>query len=397
MRVLILSHMYPYASEPAFGLFVHNQVKELAKRCQVIVLSPTPMSPPIMRRLKAKWAQYASKPEISELEGITVYYPRYINPPGRHGYGPGAFLVRLAMGNLVRRLRDSFGFELIHAHTICLDGLAATWLGRLVGTPVVCTLHGSDINVFPQRSKLTRIAAQWAIRNVDGLIAVSAELKEKALSIGIPKREITVIPNGVDVQQFTSMDQRQVRAKLGLANDKKIIVYVSRLDNMKGLSYLLPAFRTVTEHKGDCLLALVGEGPYRARLEQQVAQLGLGESVIFAGFRPHSEIPMWINACDLVVHPSLLEGSPLPIYETLACGKPVVASRVGGIPEVITSDAYGLLVPPASSEALAESLSRALEKTWNSRLIRSYGVQYSWTAVAERLLNAYRQVLQEEQ
>lgn len=396
MKVLVLSHMYPYALEPTFGLFVHNQVKELAKRCQVIVLSPTPASPPIMDRLKTKWAQYASKPKKTEIKGIMVYYPRYINPPGKHGYAPGALMIFLALGHLVKHLKDSFGFELIHAHNICLDGLAATWLGRLVGIPVVCTLHGSDINVFPQRSKLTRIGAQWAIRHVDGLIAVSTELKERALLFGVPKREITVIPNGVDIQQFSLADQRQARAKLGLTHAKKIIIYISRLDKMKGLSYLLPAFRTVAERRGDCLLALVGEGPYRARLEQEVARLGLEQSVVLAGFRPHSEIPTWINACDLVVHPSLLEGSPLPIYEALACGKPVVASRIGGIPELITSDAYGLLMPPANSEALAESLSYGLEKTWNSQTIRHCGTQYSWSAVAERLLNLYRQVLQEE-
>jgi glycosyltransferase involved in cell wall biosynthesis len=393
MRVLVLSHLYPFALAPTFGLFVHNQVKALAERCQVIVLSPTPVSPPVIRRLKVKWAQYASKPDKSELEGITVYYPRYVNIPSEHGYGPGAFFIFLAMGNLVRRLKRSFDFDLIHAHTICLDGPAAVWLGRASGTPVVCTMHGSDINVLPQKSKFTRIIARWAIRNADALVAVSAALKEKALLIGVPKREITVVPNGVDLSQFRPVEQRQVREKLGLPPDKKIIVYVSRLDGSKGLSYLLPAFRTMLERDGNCLLVLVGEGPDRTRLEQQVVQLGLEESVIFAGFSPHNEIPTWINACDLVVHPSLSEGSPLPIYEALACGKPVVASRVGGIPELITSDDYGLLVPPADSGALAGSLLHGLEKVWNSALIQSRGAQYSWDASADRLLDVYQQVL----
>jgi glycosyltransferase involved in cell wall biosynthesis len=388
--------MYPYEAEPTFGLFVHNQAKELSKLCQIIVLSPTPISPPIVRRLKAKWARYASKAKKVKIEGVNVYYPRYVNPPGKHGYLPGAILMFLGMGRLVRKLKSSFGFDLIHAHNICLDGLAAVWLGGLTSTPVVNTLHGSDINVLPSRSRLTRVASQWAIRNVDGLIAVSIPLKEGALALGIPRREIVVIPNGVDTQQFLLADQSQARARLGLGGDRKIIVYISRLDKMKGLSHLLSAFKTVSERNGGCLLALVGDGPYKVQLEKQVAQLQLEESVLFAGLRPHGEIPAWISACDLVVHPSLLEGSPLPIYESLACGKPVVASRVGGIPELIVSDAYGLLVPPADPEALADSLSCALEKRWDSRIIRNHGVQYSWCAVAERLVELYRHVLQEQ-
>jgi len=374
---------------------VHNQVKELARRCQVIVLSPTPVSPPIIRRLKVKWAQYASKPKQSEFEGITVYYPRHINIPGEHAYPLRPLLIYLALRNLVVTLKDSVGFELIHGHTICLGGLAGAWLGRAVGAPVICTVHGSDINVYPHRTWLSRIVTQRAISSVDALVTVSTELKEKTLQLGVPRRNIRVIPYGVDIEQFSPADQRRARAKLGLADDKRIIVYISRLDEMKGLSYLLSAFKTVAERNGDCLLVLVGEGPYRSRLEQEVAQLRIQGSVILAGLRSHSEIPTWINACDLVVHPSLSEGSPLPIYEALACGKPVVASRVGGIPELITSDDYGLLVPPANSQALAESLFHGLERTWNSRLIRSYGIQHTWGASADQLLNLYREVLQE--
>ncbi len=220
MKVLYLSHMYPFAAAPTFGLFVHNQAKALAKHCPLVVLSPTPAVPPMMRHMKARWAQYASKPGRSELEGITVYYPRYANIPGKHGYLPGVFAVLLATASLVRSLKESFGFDLIHAHGICLDGPAAVCMGRAVGSPVVCTMHGSDVSIFPQRSRPTRIAAQWAIRRADALVAVSAELKGRALALGAPKREITIVPSGVDLDQFSPMGQQEARARLGLPDDR---------------------------------------------------------------------------------------------------------------------------------------------------------------------------------
>jgi teichuronic acid biosynthesis glycosyltransferase TuaC len=393
MKVLVLSHMYPYALEPTFGLFVHDQVKELARRCEVMVVSPTPLSPPIVRRLEARWARYASKPGQTGFEGIEVHYPRYINIPGERGFPLSAFFYGWAIKGLVVRLKNAFDFELIHAHAICPDGFAAAWLGRIVDTPVVCTIHGSDINIYPHRTRLTRLITQKAVRSIDMAITVSAALKEKTLELETPKRGIRIIPNGVDLGKFAPVDRQQARAELGLPQDGKILVYVSRLDEAKGLSYLLMALKRVLSGKGNCLLVLVGDGPYRARLNQEIAELGLGNNVRFAGLRPHNEIPKWISACDLVVQPSLNEGSPLPVYEALACGRPIIASGVGGIPELITSDDYGLLVPPANPEAMGEALLYGLRKEWDTERIRSHSQKYTWGRVADQLISLYEDVL----
>ncbi|TEU15543.1 MAG: glycosyltransferase family 4 protein [Anaerolineales bacterium] len=393
MRVLILSHMYPYALEPTFGLFVHDQVKELTKRCDVVTVSPTPLSPRVVRRLKPRWARYASKPRQTKLEGIQVHYPRYLNIPGQRGFPLSAFFYTWAIRGLLLKLRDTFDFDLVHAHAICPDGFAAAQIGRRLGTPVVCTIHGADINVYPHRTRLTRLVTRKALSSVGTVITVSAELKERTLALEAPRREIRVIPNGVDLRKFAPMDQGQARAELGLSDDKAIFVYASRLDEAKGLSYLLAALKRVLNHNTDCLLALVGDGPYRLQLERQVAQLDLHNHVVFAGFRPHAEIAKWMSACDLVVHPSLTEGSPLPIYEALACGRPTIASPVGGIPDLITCDDYGLLVPPADAEALGEALLSGIHRQWDHDRIRSHGEEYTWGHVADQLISLYEEVL----
>jgi glycosyltransferase involved in cell wall biosynthesis len=393
MKVLILSHMYPYASEPGFGLFVHYQAKELSRHCDVVVVSPTPWVPPGMRQLKARWARYASKPRQTVWDGITVYYPRYLNPPGEQGFALSAYFYGWAIRGLVARLRSSFAFDLIHAHTICPDGFAAARLVQRSGIPVLCTIHGSDINIYPHRTRLTRAITEEAIQSVDRIVTVCQALKAGTLELATPKREITVVPNGVDLGRFCAVDRRQARAELGLPRGGKMLLFASRLDEDKGLSYLLAALKEVLSRGSHCLLAVLGAGPYQQLLEREVAELGLKDAVILAGPRPHTEIATWMSACDLLVLPSLHEGSPLPIYEALACGRPVVATHVGGIPELITGDDYGLLVPPAEPAALAGALLAALCKEWDSERIREHGQQYTWGHVAEQVMQVYRETL----
>lgn len=396
MKVLVLSHLYPYALQPAFGVFVHDQVKELSRRCDAVVVSPTPWVPPGINRLNTRWRLYATKPQRTDWEGLRVCYPRYLNLPGEHGFPLSAFSYGWALGGLLGRLKHHFAFDLIHAHTICPDGFAAARLARRTGTPVVCTIHGSDVNVYPNRTRLTRMVTQRAIQSVDRIVTVSEALKANTLALGTPRREIWVVPNGVDTGIFHAMDQQRARAQLGLAQEARILLFASRLVADKGLSHLLVALQEVLRHDERCLLAVLGAGPYRQRLEREIAELGLHNHVIIAGQRPHAEIATWMSASDLLVQPSLDEGSPLPVYEALACGRPVIASRVGGIPEMITADDYGLLVPPADPDSLAAALLSGLRKKWDANRISKYGQQYTWGRVADQLMQVYRNTLAEE-
>jgi glycosyltransferase involved in cell wall biosynthesis len=313
--------------------------------------------------------------------------------PTKWGFSLDGFSMRLALRGLFEKLKETFCFDLIHVHTLCPDGFAAAWLGRRMGIPVVCTIHGGDINIYPHWTKFIRTVTQEVISGVDVLVAVSQESKENTLKLGTPKQDIHVIPNGADLQQFAPQDKGLSRSELGLPQDKRIIVYTSRLSEEKGISFLLAAFKTVIEREDSCLLILVGGGHYRQYLEMEIAKLGLSDHTIFTGHRPHAEVTKWMNAGDLVVLPSLTEGSPLPVYEALACGRPTVASRVGGIPEIISSEDYGLLVPPANSEALADALFCGLYKEWNSQQIREYSTRYSWASVANQLADLYGELL----
>ncbi len=128
-------------------------------------------------------------------------------------------------------------------------------------------------------------------------------------------------------------------------------------------------------------------------LEGLIEESELGQYVLLAGARPHTEIPLWLNAADIFVLPSLNEGNPTVMFEALGCGKPFVGTRVGGVPEVITSEEYGLLVEPGDADALAEKIMLALNREWNREAILEYAARYSWETIGKEIADVYSKVM----
>jgi len=141
------------------------------------------------------------------------------------------------------------------------------------------------------------------------------------------------------------------------------------------------------------LCVIVGGGVLRDKLEKQVSNMGLSDFILFAGEKKHGEIPLWMNACDIFVLPSLNEGNPTVMFECLSCGKPFVGTEVGGIPEVIISGDYGLLCKPGEPLELARQLSAALGIIWDNKSIKDYAEQYTWKNIARKHVNIYEEVL----
>lgn len=252
--------------------------------------------------------------------------------------------------------------ELIHAHWVIPTGLIGVIVGRyLTGKPVVVTAHRADINVFPEKSKLARLAAKFVLKKADYVIAVSAALRERIREeYGVSEGRISVINMGVDPRLFRPRDKKEVREQLELPLDGKVVLFAGGLISVKGLEYLLMAVPRVLEREKKALFILVGTGSLEARLRQMARELGVSEQVRFVGERPHEELPLWLSAAEVIVLPSLDEGLPVLLMEGLASGVPVVATRVGGSSEVVKDGKNGFLVEPRNPEALAEKLSLLL-------------------------------------
>ncbi|HIE51454.1 MAG TPA: glycosyltransferase family 4 protein [Armatimonadetes bacterium] len=389
LKVLTLTMLYPNRVRPTQAVFVERRVREMAIYCEVRVVAPIGAFPG--GRWLPAWRDLAALEGEEERYGLKVYHPRFLAPPGLlRDLRPWAYAI--GVKSTLQRLQHQFAFEVIDAHFAYPDGVAAALLARWLRRPLVLTVRGSDLN-WHSRFWLRRVQIRWALQRAARVIAVSQALKRAVVDLGTPPEQVVVVPNGIDTEQFFPRPRTAARQALGLPVEGRFVLFVGNLLPIKGLSHLLTAFAHLHQNHPDVRLLLVGEGPLRSELEQQARKLGIAESVHFLGARPHAQIPLWLAAAEVFCLPSLAEGYPNVVLETLACGRPVVASRVGGVPEIITDERYGLLVPPGQAEQLAAALTTALEKEWDEKTLVQRIAGQSWAEVGRAAVQQLEQAV----
>jgi len=259
---------------------------------------------------------------------------------------------------------------------------------------VLMTFHYSKTEQFVKKwPKFFR----YAFKNIDILFLVSEKQFETILKnlngLHYAKNKIIVIKNGFDSKKFFPIEKTIARKMLGIPKDVKVILTVGNLVKEKGHKYLIHAMKKVVNEKQNLLCFIIGRGPLKEELEKIIKNLGLENNIKLLGFVPDDKINLWMNAADIFVLPSLSEGNPTVMFEALACGKPFVGTRVGGVPEIITSEDYGLLCELANPDDLAEKILIALEKEWDREKIRKYAEQFTWDNIAKKVVEVYEEVL----
>ncbi len=358
-------------------VFVEKLARALNERCDLRISVPVPWVPPL--KAPAAYEKYRGIPRRDELDGLPVVHPRYLVTPGvaRSLHGFFMFLSLLAHHwRCIARQRPDVIFG-VWAYP---DGLANLLTGKLFSIPVVIACRGSDIN-YLTRHRLHRRLIRWTLNNADRVLSVSEALKREIVALGVPDEKVVVTPNGVEREKFKMISKRSAQRSLALTTGPRYIVSVSRLSREKGLDILVRAFARLSNRNAHLLL--VGEGRERQNLENLCAQLGVADRVTLVGDRPNDEIPLWLNAADLFVLPSRTEGWPNVLMEAMACGKPAVGTRVGGIPEIISSPRLGIVAPAENPDALAEAIDDALLRFWDAAEIRQHIIQRDWGTVAD--------------
>ncbi len=378
MRVLAVTKVFPSAAAPLDAPHIRQQCRALAKRCDVEVLAAIPWFPGAgwVGRYSAA-GRVAAAPAEEVIDGLRVIHPRFFFVPkiGLPLQGP---LYAASLAPWVLRLRDRF--DVILATWAHPDGVAATMLGRALGKPVVVQVIGSDINVLGQRVG-ARLPMRLALPHADRLIAVSRQLAAGLEELGVSRERIDVIPTGVNVELFHPRPRQAARDALPtLPPCRRLAVYVGRLEVEKGVLDLLSAFAALPASMG---LAIIGDGAARGAVEARARALGSRVEVL--GNRPLEEIPRWLAAADVLVLPSWAEGTPNVILEALACGRRVVATNVGGIPDVITDDRLGALVSPRDVGGLRAALETALDADYDAEAVRAAAPLLTWDESAARV------------
>ena len=390
LKILTFSSLFPNNMAPHHGIFVRERMVHAAvqNEWKVTVVAPIPYYPPLPFGWRRKYRQVQAE---ENFQGLSIYHPSFFMIP-KIGMVLQGILLFVSVLPLVRRLRDAVGFDCIDAHYVYPDGLAGVLLGKTFKKPVVITVRGSDVNVF-QHFSLIRRWLRYALQQADAVIVVSQALRKAVMDLGVLPQRIHVVPNGVDGNKFVPMSRKESREKLGLPLDEKIFLSVGNLTENKGMDLLVRAFHAMRDRMqfSRSRLLIIGEGPQQARLIKLIDSLSLKNDVSLVGKVPHSELFLWYASADVFCLMSQREGWPNVLLEAMACGIPVLATRAGGIPEIVRSNELGMLVD-REVKAIAEGMRTAFQTHWNSQVIRTYAESHSWREVSIRLKDIFDSV-----
>ncbi len=290
------------------------------------------------------------------------------------------------------------GCDLIHAHWAG-SGLVGLLPGRILRKPVLLSVRGTDVKLIDD-SDIWKLMFDFILQRVDSVTTVSEEHGRRITERGVDGGEVFLVPNGIDADRFRNADRLEAREELGLPLDSKIVLFVGNLIEVKGVDYLTDAIPAIRETVEDALFVMLGEGELRAALRRKIVEYGVSDWVRMVGIRPASEIPLWMNSADVLVLPSLSEGRPNVVLEAMACEVPVVATAVGGIPELVKDGEVGFLIPPKSPESIANKVVLLLkDEKLRERLGRN-GRKYimeeglTWESCARKFSEIYHSLIE---
>jgi teichuronic acid biosynthesis glycosyltransferase TuaC len=393
-RILAIVGAIPCRNHIYSGIFTLNQIIELSKigKYEIDIIFVRPMFPRLTnwigRRIKRNFLAL-DRPIDPKTEGIKVHLIPYLHLPK---FNMSIIILTSYLYILIRRLK----FDVIHAYFLLFPGYLGVRLGYFFKKPVVVTAMGSDVNLLygkPIYGKTFKPSViekiMMALEKADGIVAKSDYLKKRIKDLGISEKKILVINNGVCKKKFHIFDIGDVL----LRRSKKTILYVGNLYAEKGLKELLEAIEILSRKRSDFSLVVIGNGPFEKEFSELIQRLKLEKFVRMEGQKSHEKIPRWINKSYVLCLPSHNEGFPNVVIESIACGRPVVASNIGGIPEIINDPTLGILVPPRNVEKLAEALDEALDKEWKWDIIAKSGARFHWENILPKFNELYDELI----
>ena len=391
LKILTFSTLFPSSVRPVHGIFVETRLRELLKSGQVVsrVIAPVPWFPSANPRW-GHYAQFAATPSREMRNGLDVFHPRYLLVPKVGMVAAPLAIALAALPTVKKLLNKGFDFDVIDAHYFYPDGVAAALLGKWLNKPVVITARGTDLNLIPQFS-LPRRMIRWASMQAQASIGVCSALMDVLRDMGTPADRLHVMRNGVDLQRFQPQPQEASRSALGLSGSP-ILLSVGYLIERKGHHLLLQAMPEILKHYPHARLVVVGDGDMRGALVQLARDLHIEPQVTFAGAIAQAELKHWYSAADVFVLASSREGWANVLLESMACGTPVVATRIWGTPEVVTDERVGLLVDHRNAEAIAAAVSRLLAHPPDRSQVRSYAEGYSWESTSQAQLELFNRL-----
>ena len=386
-KILAISYLFPNSEKPNHGIFVYNRLNAMAKYADVTVINPIPWSP--LHSFIDKFKHLRNIPTQTQRGNLTIYHPRFLSIPG-YAKGIEILTYRSAVKKVINE--TGFDFDLVDLHWTFPDLPTGDYLSNHYGVPYRVTLRGMEA-FHRQDGGVREVTVAKYLDKVDSVISLSQEMVDTANKIANTKNKIKVVRNGVDTESFYHIAQLECRNKLDLPSNQKIILGVGALIHRKGFDVVIRALKKLTlkpelSNTHFYILGSEGaEGDYRKELTTLVNKLGLKNYVHFVGAVLNCELVFWYNAADVFCLSSRGEGSPNVLSEALASGCPAVATRVGSVPEIMSSEPnLGAEVEVDDVEVLSKRLAELLLKETDRALLAQSLKKYTWDWCAKQTL-----------
>jgi glycosyltransferase involved in cell wall biosynthesis len=383
VRILTVTNLYPSAARPVHGVFVEERMTRYAARqgAELRVVAPVPWFP--FTSGFGEYSRIARTPRRETRKGIDVLHPRVPIVP-KVGMGLAPFWWRQVLTPLLRRIRTEWPFDLLDAHYIFPDCVALVEIARRLGVPIVVSARGTDVHLIgdlPGPRERIRDACAAA----SGVVAVSKALAAHLTRLGVPEGKITVVPNGADVDSFAPPPSAPLTRRF----PGRVLLGIGRLVPQKGFHLAVEAVATLAPKYPDLTLVFAGSGGERENLTELAERKGIGTRVHFLGEVEHDRIPELLWSADRLILPSFREGYPNVVVEAIAAGTPVVATAIGGIPEIV-DDSVGDLAEQPGAAAFTQALDRSLGRAFDRSAFAARREGLRW----ERSLDLLRQVFE---
>lgn len=372
-RIAIVTPLCPTSAEPYVGNAISQTVSALRHCVDVEVFYAQAVFP--------RWRLFHPRKFLYSRADARHFPPGV--PAKQIEYPAFPFVSRPFNGsNCARHLLPHLKKarpDVILAYWLYPEGYGAVLAGEEMGVPVILGARGSDLRAIagPFSYRLVKSA----LRRASFVLTVSEELRQRAIAFGLPPERVRTILNGCDSSVFRLAERAAARAGLGLASQAQVVLFVGRLHPIKGLAELMEAAARLIPSHPRLEVVCIGEGPMERKCRARAAQADLAGHLRFLGTRTAPEVARWLAASNLLCLPSYSEGCPNVVLEALSCGRPVVASDVGGIPELV-NPRCAILVPPRDLARLSQAISEALERRWDETVIVRH-FRRSWEDVAQ--------------
>lgn len=388
MKTLTFASLYPNLAQPRHGIFVEQRLRHLLDSGEIEsrVVAPAPWFP-FGHAAFGRYGTFGRIPHAEERHGIRVLHPRFPLIP-KVGMTASPILLAAAMRPVVERLIEEDGFDVIDAHYLYPDGVAAALLGRELERPVVMTALGDDVITLP-RFALPRRMILWAVAEAAAVTSVCQALKDALIAVGAAAEKVRVILNGVDLDLFRPVDRAEARRRLGV--DGTVLLSVGHLTARKGHHLAVAALPRLPE----ATLVIAGDGWMEGRLRRLAESLGVGDRVRFLGHVDQERLRDVYGAADALVLASSREGIANVLLESMACGTPVVATAVWGTPEVIDVPAAGVLMRDRSAESVVEGVRRLLARYPDRAATRGHACRFRWEQTSREHLAALHEAVED--